>query len=351
MKHITLEANIPSLTGLRAVAAMSVVFYHFTMRFETIGPFPNIFRNGWLGVDLFFVLSGFVIHHVYQATFERKIDRTNFARFLWLRLARIYPVHIVTLFIALALSLTLTALGFQSSREYDYFTGTLAAMLLMHGWLGIVGPNYVSWSVSAEWFAYLCYPALCWVSSRMNARHTAAAAIAIIGVMHLNGEQNVLIRVLTEFAAGMITYKITARLRSFDRQTRWIGLTAVLAGLLWGLLRDHASVVIHVLIFCTIILGITQPGDILGRVLSTRPFEYLGEISYSLYLIHSLVASGFRLIVIMLPFQLSDSTGFMIQVGLSLAAAAILFHLIELPARALLRQYAPSPRTQGMSSI
>ncbi len=85
--------NLKPLTAMRFFAAMWVVAYHFT---PSLGlGMPALVGKGYLGVELFFVLSGFILSHVYMEAFGDR--RFRYPDFLWARLARIFPVHLVTL--------------------------------------------------------------------------------------------------------------------------------------------------------------------------------------------------------------------------------------------------------------
>src|SRR6185369_10335568 len=88
--------ELPSLTALRGIAAIVVMIYHFaTMAFGR-DDLPEAIKRGYMAVDLFFLLSGFVLSHVYGRHFVITIDRRDLASFAWARLARIYPVHLLT---------------------------------------------------------------------------------------------------------------------------------------------------------------------------------------------------------------------------------------------------------------
>src|SRR5690242_8734378 len=93
---------ISNLTPLRGFAALLVVIYHFE---EIIGRFVNasdsmFIRKSYLMVDLFFVMSGFIIFHVYNSNFKKSIDQHLFSKFLVARFARIYPLHFFMLLIS-----------------------------------------------------------------------------------------------------------------------------------------------------------------------------------------------------------------------------------------------------------
>ena len=91
---------ISSLTPLRGIAAILVVLYHFDV-FLVVHQFPhlidtkysNIITNGYLWVDFFFILSGFVIFHVYGKKLSNR-DRTVVKKYLWARFSRLYPLHV-----------------------------------------------------------------------------------------------------------------------------------------------------------------------------------------------------------------------------------------------------------------
>ena len=88
---------ITHLTGLRTVAALMVMLLHLSQfhanHLDNI--IPSI-GQGWLGVDIFFALSGYILAHVYKAAFRTISDKPYFV-FLWRRFERLYPIYIATL--------------------------------------------------------------------------------------------------------------------------------------------------------------------------------------------------------------------------------------------------------------
>ncbi|MDU0356368.1 acyltransferase [Paraglaciecola aquimarina] len=148
--------TILSLTSIRSFAALFVVWYHVAVSFTAYDfTFFNLFLNGSLSVDLFFVLSGFILHHVYK---DKNIHK-SYRKFVFTRLARIYPLHLVTLLTLLFITLVLD--DFSDRYNPEYYTGLsfFLNLLLVQNW-GFIPPswNMVSWSISAEWFMYLLFP-------------------------------------------------------------------------------------------------------------------------------------------------------------------------------------------------
>lgn len=150
------------LFGLwRLIAALLVMAYHYAHYAPDPGPVIAWFEMMSPLLDMFFVLSGFLIFERYGG---RGMDAMAYMRFLSRRLARLYPLHMLTLSFFLCIAIAVNLGWVQSDggmARYD-FTGLPANLLLMQAW-GVHDAltfNYVSWSLSAEWFAYLCFPLL-----------------------------------------------------------------------------------------------------------------------------------------------------------------------------------------------
>ena len=167
MKH---DGEIHNLTGIRAIAAFWVVLLH-AQHIEVLSaqtwlhatPFIN---RGYLAVDLFFVLSGFIIPYVYHQKFAAAPTLKTYEKYLLLRWARLYPNHFVIFLLYVGLMLAAAAIGKPLDSEGYSGTQALAHLLLIQAWpLGIgLGWNWPSWSISAEFFAYsLLFPAYAWL--------------------------------------------------------------------------------------------------------------------------------------------------------------------------------------------
>ena len=207
------DGVIPALTGLRGVGAVWVVSLHLTL-----GSSIPIVSRGDLGVDLFFILSGFILTRVHMSDFDGGYSIAKFGRFLLLRLARIYPLHLFTLFVFGAIVLALP--DFTDRYEHpEYFSWQqfIATALLVQNWrMGLVSAwNSPSWSLSAEWLAYIAFPVSIFLASvpRWEFKPVVAMA-ALLAMMFLctaagNPAISVagavgLIRMAAEFFAGCL---------------------------------------------------------------------------------------------------------------------------------------------------
>ena len=228
-----MKGFIGQLTGVRFVAAAWVMLYHFQVPLATLGllvPVLHEFlRVGRLGVDLFFALSGFILTHTYLTRLGPRITWPASRHFLWLRLARIYPVHFVMLNVAgLAVFLQAKVAGESVDRDWFNVVDYLKQVLLIHEWGGDPqrGWNFPAWSLSMEWLAYLLFPLLVLVffrfHQRLATRWIALAWVVVLvpllwygvayqGDPYYISDWGSTIRILTEFTAGALTYVIVLR--------------------------------------------------------------------------------------------------------------------------------------------
>ena len=358
---------IISHTSLRGVAALLVVFYHLqfgsAIRFgwETATPF---FAKGYLWVDLFFILSGFVIAYSAQADERAPYDWPQIRRFWVARFARIYPLHLVCLLALLAIQVALLLLGRASGLKIgnpallttDSMLNFLEQLVLLNAWgiTGRVGWNIPSWSISAEMFAYFLFPALAALLVR-GGRPAAAALLACAIAFYAwigatSGNLDIVIglailRCLAGFSLGMLIYRQRERLDCLPGAVLGLmqaaGLALILATLLLGL-NDVVAVPGFVLL-----IAATWPDrGWLARPLAFPTLVWLGEISYSVYLVHVVLLPSWSVILGAILGKLGLAPVLartIIMAGglaLVLGVATLTYRFVEIPARkALLRWY------------
>jgi peptidoglycan/LPS O-acetylase OafA/YrhL len=342
-----MQQSLPALTGVRALAALGVVLFHFTgdttlaqilaaHEGDWLG-FRRLFASGYLGVDLFFVLSGFIIHHVYRSKFATNITSGSYAAFLRYRFARIWPVHIVTMAAMLALyAIAISVLNREPSHKEAYSIPVVVTNIAMlHAWIGYPSPNIPAWSISAEWFAYVLFPFMCMGLLRVSIGAKVGLIIAAFFVVELWGNTHPLLRITPEFMIGMVLRDLLPP----QPRPAFIGLMAV-GGLLASIyLIQTEALALKVALLSTLIVALTSPTDWLTKVLSTTPLVYLGEISYSTYMTHGIVWSLVLNVVRMIAPEAETNPAWVVwpSIVLVLGASALTYHMIELPARRMLR--------------
>lgn len=354
MSH-TRPRQIDSLTGVRGFASLWVLFHHLPSVQGVGAVWPAWFLTfsdkGWLGVDLFFILSGFVISLVHQAEFSQ-FSPNRIKRFLLLRLARVYPAHLVTTAILIPIYLAAHIL-FQYVSPKDAFAWSKLALslLLIHGW-GLPdseGWNLPSWSVSSEWFAYLFFPFASPLIVRFRSILSATLGVfSIMAVLYflaftLGGGTKfilpwkyALVRVTSEFAIGCLLFNIFQLVHpstSADRAAM-ISLLGVclLPFLAPALIFDG----LYLFLFSGLLLGLSLGIGPITTLFASTPMVYLGKVSYSLYLIHGIVLMVANQIVKRaLPHPTSGQTWIVIAVALALSIllADLIFRWVEDPCR------------------
>lgn len=327
---------------------MMVLAFH-SQNFVPTGNWPLV-KTGWIGVDIFFVLSGFIISYVHASDFTCLSLRAE-ARFLAIRLSRIYPVHIATLAAALGLLLLHAAAGSPVTDRFSAgsFIGNL---LLVHAWDSYrLTWNYVSWSISAEWAAYLAFPILAYALVRVRSAAAAllgAAASLVAMIVALRGlgldsmyvvSGHVLIRVAGGFSAGCFLYSAYR--------------TKALEALPWGLITTSCLLVLALQVvwlessfwamptIAILVLGLSYGRGAAARILSTNWAVFLGDISYSLYMVHFLTIEAVT--ALLRHGRLGTSIlllaiGYAIAIVATAAVTLLMHYWIEDPARNAMRR-------------
>ncbi|MFI5458330.1 MAG: acyltransferase family protein [Isosphaerales bacterium] len=353
-------AFYPGLDLLRGFAAITVVVYHVIEHFQWKGfptgnPLALWFRLGWMGVDLFFVISGFVIALSAFNLLER--DRSRYARdFCRRRLARIVPLHYLTcLIFVLFLSPSLLFAG-------NFYRDALTHLSFTHNfhWVtngSINGPN---WSLGVEMQFYLLILLAAPLVKRMKPMVLLAICVGVawtwrawvfaaccgevrhgvimtwFGVAQLPG-------FLDEFGMGIVLalvlhHDTEGRLDRFLRANRWLWLVAAAAlgsltmrlywqdSAFWG---NWTLVVFwRTLLGATFLLIVISVCAISNPwfLRLTAPMRYLGTISYGIYLWHMLVLLSLKPLLMAHPGRACRWT-----VGLTLVLAALSWHFFEKP--------------------
>jgi peptidoglycan/LPS O-acetylase OafA/YrhL len=366
--------EIRALTGLRILAAVWVVLFHFRPMLAAAAPglsdaVAPLLNCGAQGVDLFFILSGFVLTWNYLDRMGPVWSTRETLHFLWLRLSRVWPVHLVTLHLAALWVVFTLHVGHVPAEWADEMTAGsyLRQILLVQLWFEpyFDGTSWdgPAWSISAEWLAYLLFGALILVIFRIAAATRArgllllalAASSGPVLLMLLSGEfytpWSWLPRIVMQFTAGALACAAVRRLRLSHGQRQVAGASALLIlatviGLLYWLdahpingLSDSSGVVD--LLFVPFVVALAVGVGALPSLLATTVMVYGGKISFAVYMVHELVHTAWVWAEQQFEMTLQDPGGGWWLLGILavvFAASAALYHGVEEPARKWMRR-------------
>ena len=348
-------ANLKPLTALRIFAALWVVLFDYWPNLGVAS--PTIVAKGYLGVELFFTLSGFILCHVYLEQVEQK--RFQYGGFLWARLARIYPLHLATIALIAVMGLGATAIGHPVDANAVSWRALPANLLLVNAWgfAPVSGWNHASWSISAEWFAYLLFPAFAFAALKLKDRPRLAIGLALAfmaglyaGFTRLTGQSLThativwgALRIVPCFTLGCAAYLAWRANLVRSAGAAWTG-AAISGAALITFAQLGAPDVAIVAASGAMILSLAFVSKTWEEGRALDVLVYLGEISYSVYM---LFVPWQLLFVNLTSRVLNYDKGHMpiyiwlVFVGSVIPLAAASHHLIERPARDLMRRGLP----------
>jgi peptidoglycan/LPS O-acetylase OafA/YrhL len=347
---MTANHDIRALTSIRGIAAWWIVLFHFREYVPALSnPSFDLIGHGYLAVDLFFELSGFVIALNYGRLF-RNFSTAEWFRFLGRRLARIYPLHLLMLFIFL---LNPLVIGYLASRplfeRYDPGYFVLSVFLVQNwGFTHLLAWNVPAWSISTEWMAYLLFPAICWITIRFaRSRGHALLLAALLMVALAAGfaafhellggavPRTGLFRCVMEFWLGVCLYYTWSGGGPRKEYESHIALTlAVLCGILYATLDLPDFTIVPLGFFC-LIYALADQRTVFSKMVSNRALEFVGLISYSTYMVHYFVRDWIKIILIQdgVPVAVQALAYIAITAGVSV----LLYRYVEVPGRSFLR--------------
>lgn len=369
-----------ALDALRGVFAVIVVLFHYALYFNT--PLTHVvwLKSGYLMVDAFFVLSGFVMVHASAGRLQTPGDA---GAFMVRRFFRLWPLHaLVLLWLILQ---ELTKLYLQHAQGVDvahqafseaFALDKLAASLMLVHSLGLFEGqvwNVPSWSISTEFYAYLVFVMVAWRAGTTRLLVVSALVLLIALYWLLQLPENTMdvttqggfARCLYGFFAGVLAYYAYIWIKQRN------GLLACVAGLQWpivillciymtlagsGPLGFFAPAV-----FFLVVLAFASDRGSLAGALQMAPLRFLGKISYSIYLVHyPMILLVFRVLELIqrrmdigLTYELVHgypllgfAQGWQTLVFMALLSALILlasylsWRWVEVPCQAFGRRYA-----------
>ncbi len=351
------KPELRALTSVRGIAAMLVVFYHIRL---SIAGLPeavlDIFAKGYLAVDFFFLLSGFVIWMSY-ADRLRDGGLAAVPQFLKRRIARIWPLHLFILACGVALALLLAATGRHDPSEFPFAELPLHILLIQNwGFTDALAWNDPAWSISAEMSAYLAFPlfamAIDWrrVPGWAVVAAIVALALVLASILTFGGATTLgqdiprfgLVRCLIEFAMGNAICALWLRWRARPFvPAGGAALVAALCCIGWAMGLPEALAV--PLAFAAALLALALTSGLRGNPLEIGVLHWLGEISYAIYLGHFLLWYAFKLAFVSDVSAVPPAL-IALYLALVVASSALLYRWVERPAQRWVNGLAPRRR-------
>ncbi len=387
MTTSTTPAYLSNLTPLRGIAALLTVVFHVDLFLGSGGDVLMKFADSmlisrlYLMVDFFFILSGFVMCHVYGRWFSESVKGADFKRFTIARFARVYPLHLFTLLLVALIFGVSAQVGIPENTilqtentVYSFITNLLLVQSMnLHQWFSW---NHAAWSISTEWWMYMLFPFL--VRPFMGLKPTGRVAVVLgcfagyvaitLLVMPLititpalaflfgNGEappnntinvgfQFGFFRCLLGFVLGMMMYG--GYCDGWGKS--WLGSGYTLLALTLGL-----STCMHFAIpdaftvgfFPLILLSAAYGSQSMNALFGSRSLQRLGDWSFSIYLVHQPLLFIFGSIVAYQtlgqpaaggpppkPEMLTGWLMCLIFIALTLLVSSLTYRFIEVPAR------------------
>lgn len=359
-------APITALTGLRAYAALWVMLLHLQFGVGVKGKvvLGAVINHGFWAVDVFFVLSGFILSLLYASKFEARLDSRVYWPYLSARFSRIYPLHLFAISLLGAYFLGRAALGYSHGLPEGFNLHNLWLNLaLLHGWgyADRLSWNFPSWSISTEWFAYLL---LLPFFARGLRRVPLAGVVALASaawmllylVVHRFGDmigqltvQWAPMRILAEFLLGYALYRLYLRRKIGPGTADALAAAGFVGILVLALLPDRMEWLLAPAV-CCLLFGLTQAGPVGQGLFGSHWAVFWGERSYSIYMLHAVVQIFSNVLIQTFGLrQMSDATAWLV-VGVEVIAVLVVSHFtyewVEVPmrhrVRNVLEQQLPS---------
>jgi peptidoglycan/LPS O-acetylase OafA/YrhL len=352
--------KIEELESIRGIAALLVVLFHMPIWNASLHNIRFIL-NSYYMVDLFFVLSGFVMNLNYG---DRLHSGRDLARFQFLRLGRLYPVHLLFLLLAVFTAasswIAASALGLHIPNGSAFKDATFASfteqLLLIHslGFFKIAHPfNGPSWSISVELYTYLVFGIACLISHyvlRLSAFVVlmgGALVLLSIGGDDIAGFSEILQCLAGYFLGCLAAAFATRRPHMLPRGSTFAALAAMTL-FLCTRKNPQFDIAIFFLSAAVIVAVVCSRDDYTKRILGHRSLKFLGLVSYSIYMSHTFVlwvCNQFVRVVLRRPEAIVEGistpqlslAGALLWQAIALAAtillSALVFKYVEDPMR------------------
>lgn len=345
--------RLDSLTGFRFIAALMVFLWHTQLL--------TFLQLGYAGVGFFYILSGFILTHVYSTKLGfGSVNQKEVKKFYIARIAKLYPVHLLTFLISIPLFIPLVSGFFPVHTTLTTGAVGILNIGLLQSWLPAHSVNFsfngVAWSISVEAFFYLLFPIFIILITKYQRMLSAKVTILIMGIIWLSltamylllfkdaqiDEWKIYILPLSrlpDFLMGILLYNVYSKSGILSGVKESVNNNATLLQILSTMLILIA-IVTSILVpqslrfslwlmpfWLFLIYTFSFESGMLAKVFSHKILVFLGEISFSFYMIHQLVIR--YVMHLSAPPVISICISLILSVGLS----SVLYIYYEEPMR------------------
>ena len=313
--------NLPALTGLRIVGALWVALFHYRDTFFLAWPMLSfldpIFSAGYFGVPLFFILSGYLIWHNYGSEKLLEVRATTF--FLWRRIARLWPVNLLSQLLAIPLiwyGITVKENWGAPVPDWYSITGWLQSAFMIQEFFSptqIYPWNQPSWSLSGEMGAYVLFPVftLIILSLRLNKIKLKGVftVTAFLGAFYLSLTVHYFPYSWLVYLVAIFCLGILIRLGGIP--TRFMQQVAIgmqiVAPLVVVWVCYSGNLIYMYLALAIWVWSLTTEKGYISNFFASRKMIFAGEASYSLYMMHWILYGYLFILFESLPESLTPN--------------------------------------------
>jgi peptidoglycan/LPS O-acetylase OafA/YrhL len=343
----TSNSYLPNITFIRFIAALWIVFFHFGLKVPNIDEFNlilSIVSNGFQAVTFFYVLSGFIMAYLYyNASLNNKF---NFLKYWRARFARIYPAYCVALLLTFLIFLNW---GFRLNYNL-----CISELFCLQTWFHFKDPyyNFPDWSISVEFFFYLCFPFLLKYFVKLNFRSLSIITFVFWALTQIfynaltDSVQKTIINLpllhLSIFIigvyGGIIYFRYRTQIDNFSKiklYLLFIFISSVFISF-HILTETKENVGLFSPLFLLLIVMLVSDNTKFTRIFSNKISNYLGTISYSMYIFQYPIYIFSKMFADKIEVN-TQSLSFLISYILILIFGSMLTHkFIEKPFRKLI---------------
>jgi peptidoglycan/LPS O-acetylase OafA/YrhL len=336
--------RLDSLTSFRFIAALMVYLFHVGIWSE--------FQTGYIGVSFFFILSGFILTYNYSNKLIH-LDKKLVGKFYIARFSKIYPIHLLTFFLAVPYYFFIPL----KHEPILYVFQAITNITLIHSWIpfGNISFNGVSWSLSNEMFFYMILPLVITCGYKFRTKKLvlgvviAGFSLLLLITLTLLPPTNNFSRWFAyyfpvtrslEFIFGVFLGFVFLRTKNLKMnvpkgifttiEVITLSLLILIILLSPNILQNLRYGMVFIPFMGLLIITFAFQKGLLSRLLSNKVLIYLGEISFSFYMIHNLVLSY---IFFLWKPQINQNLLIVICLLVSIILSSIMYHFYEEPMR------------------